>query len=88
MNNTTNTVSRQRRSLTKSQVRELTAELVRESGRFGPEDPRAHAFANALRRIEHGTYGYCATCGNGIPYERLSVVPETTYCVSCCATRA
>ncbi len=40
-----NTVLRQRRSLTKSQVHELRAELVRESGRFGIDDPRAHVFA-------------------------------------------
>ena len=84
----TNTALRQRRSLTKSQVHELKAELVRESGRFGPDDIRAHVFSNALRRIEQGTYGYCATCGSGIPFERLSVMPETTYCVSCCGTRA
>lgn len=84
----TNTAVRQRRSLTRSQVHELQAELVRESARFGPDDVRAHVFANALRRIEHGTYGYCATCGNPIPYERLSVMPETAYCVGCCGTRA
>lgn len=82
------TILRQRRSLTKSQVRELEAELVRESGRFESHDPRAHAFANALRRIEQGTYGYCATCGTPIPYDRLCVVPETAYCVSCCGMRS
>lgn len=83
-----NTALRQRRSLTKSQVHQLQAELVRESGRFGPDDIRAHVFANALRRIEQGTYGYCAACGTAIPYERLSVMPETAYCVGCCGTRA
>ena len=82
------TLQPQRRSLTRSQVREIARELARESGRFGPDDPRAHAFAAALRRIERGTYGYCVTCGNVIPYERLSVMPETVYCVTCCGTRA
>ena len=83
-----NTALRQRRSLTKTQVHELRAELVRESGRFGIDDPRAHVFADALRRIEQGTYGYCVTCGNGIPFDRLFVMPETVYCVGCCGTRA
>lgn len=78
-----NTVVRQRRSLTKSQVQEIRAELARESRRFAPDDPRAHAVAAALHRIERGTYGYCASCDNRISYERLSVMPETVYCFSC-----
>ena len=77
------TVMHQHRSLTKSQVREIRAELARQGRRFAPDDPRAHAFAAALNRIEAGTYGYCASCGNRIPHERLSVMPETVYCVSC-----
>jgi RNA polymerase-binding transcription factor DksA len=77
------TTTHQRESLTQSQLREIRAELTRESRRLGSGDPRAHAFAAALDRIENGTYGHCATCGDGIPYERLSVVPETVYCVNC-----
>ena len=71
----------EQRSLTKTQLREISAELARESRRFEPDDPRADAFADALRRIESGSYGYCAKCGNAIPPERLAVVPETVYCV-------
>lgn len=78
-----NTVVRQRRSLTKSQVQDIRAELARESRRFAPGDPRAHAFVAALQRIERGTYGYCAVCGNRISHERLTVMPETLYCVGC-----
>ena len=78
-----NTVMHQHRSLTNSQLKEIRAELARESRRFAPDDPRTHAFATALHRIERGTYGYCVTCGDTIPHERLSVVPETVYCVSC-----
>ena len=78
-----NTVLRQRSSLTKSQMRELKAELARESGRLTPGDPRAHAVANALLRIEQGTYGSCVSCGDTIAHERLSVMPETLYCMSC-----
>lgn len=79
----TSTVMHQRRSLTKSEVREIRADLARQSRRFAADDPRAHAFAAALNRIELGTYGHCATCGDEISHERLSVMPETIYCVSC-----
>ena len=77
------TVMPQRMSLTRSQLQEIRSELARESRRFTPDDPRAETFAAALDRIERGTYGYCATCGDRIPHERLSVMPETVYCVSC-----
>ena len=77
------TVMHQHRSLTQSEVREITAELTRQSRRFAPDDPRSHAFTAALNRIALGTYGYCASCGNRISHERLSVMPETLYCVSC-----
>jgi RNA polymerase-binding transcription factor DksA len=77
------TTSRRRESLTQSQIREIRAELIHERQRLGPGDPRVPVFAAALRRIESGTYGRCATCGDGIPHERLAVVPETVYCVSC-----
>jgi RNA polymerase-binding transcription factor DksA len=77
------TTADQHELLTQTQIREIKAELTRESLRLAPGDPRAHAFADALRRIELGTYGRCDTCGNGIPHERLSVVPETVHCVGC-----
>ena len=76
-------VMHQHRSLTKTQVREIRAELTRQSQRFAPDDPRAHAYSTALERLERGTYGTCATCGNRIPHERLAVMPETVFCVSC-----
>jgi RNA polymerase-binding transcription factor DksA len=77
------TVMSQHQSLTKSQVQQIKAELARQSRRFAPDDPHAHAYAVALDRIERGTYGYCAACGDRIPHERLSVMPETLYCVGC-----
>jgi len=36
---------------------------------------------DALRRLDDGSYGVCATCGKPIPAERLELVPETPYCV-------
>jgi len=38
---------------------------------------------SALRRLEAGTYGLCVSCHNPIPYGRLLVMPEATYCVGC-----
>lgn len=35
----------------------------------------------ALKAIDEGTYGKCEVCGNDIPYERLSTVPYTTFCI-------
>ena len=37
----------------------------------------------ALRRLERGRYGRCVECGDPIPFERLSVFPETATCVAC-----
>jgi RNA polymerase-binding protein DksA len=37
----------------------------------------------ALERIEDGTFGICATCGQPIGEERLEAVPYTTQCIEC-----
>lgn len=37
----------------------------------------------ALQRIEDGTYGTCATCGQPIGAERLEALPWTTQCIDC-----
>jgi RNA polymerase-binding transcription factor DksA len=34
----------------------------------------------ALARLEEGTYGRCATCGEPIGDERLAVEPTTLHC--------
>ena len=38
---------------------------------------------SALARIEDGTYGICARCGEEISEGRLQAVPEATRCVNC-----
>jgi DnaK suppressor protein len=35
----------------------------------------------ALARLDDGTYGKCAVCGEAIPEERLDAVPYATLCV-------
>lgn len=37
----------------------------------------------ALRRLEEGTYGICASCGLPIPAARLEARPAATLCVAC-----
>lgn len=37
----------------------------------------------ALARIDEGTYGTCARCGQPIPEERLAAVPYAVLCVPC-----
>jgi YteA family regulatory protein len=38
---------------------------------------------DALGRMNEGTYGKCAFCGNEIDRERLEVVPYTRLCIKC-----
>ena len=37
----------------------------------------------ALRRLEAGTYGACATCGAAIGEARMAAMPSATTCVDC-----
>ncbi len=37
----------------------------------------------ALLRIENGTYGTCAKCGDEIGLERLKARPVATRCITC-----
>ena len=37
----------------------------------------------ALRRLEGGTYGACARCGDDIPLSRLHALPFALRCVAC-----
>ena len=39
----------------------------------------------ALARIENGTYGTCANCGEEIPRPRLEARPIATRCIKCAA---
>ncbi len=38
---------------------------------------------DALRRIDNGTYGTCARCGQPIGPARLAAVPSTPFCLAC-----
>lgn len=70
-------------TLSRTELRELTSELERERDRFAVYSQRFHVLNEALRRISDGSYGTCVVCNNDIPFARLSVMPETIYCVTC-----
>lgn len=37
----------------------------------------------ALRRLEDGTYGRCASCGDPIAEKRLEAIPHASLCIDC-----
>ena len=37
----------------------------------------------ALKRLDDGDYGYCASCDEDIPAKRLEIDPVTERCVDC-----
>jgi DnaK suppressor protein len=37
----------------------------------------------ALDKIKNNSYGSCEDCGKEVPYEELSITPETKNCSSC-----
>jgi DnaK suppressor protein len=38
---------------------------------------------SALQRLDAGTYGICARCGQAIAVERLEALPYAIYCITC-----
>jgi DnaK suppressor protein len=42
--------------------------------------------ADALKRIEDGTYGKCERCQKEIPRKRLEAFPAARYCIECQST--
>ena len=42
-----------------------------------------HRVETALRALDNGTYGTCATCGNPIAPERLEAIPWSAQCIDC-----
>ncbi len=37
----------------------------------------------AQRRLDDGTYGFCADCGEPISEQRLLAMPQAPYCMAC-----
>jgi len=47
------------------------------------QSQRLQLLRNALRAIENDNYGGCRRCEEPIGYQRLSVRPETPFCLAC-----
>lgn len=47
------------------------------------ESAELDQIAEALQRIEAGTYGQCVDCGCDIPPARLHAAPEAARCLAC-----
>lgn len=56
-------------------------EVLQEMGREGLQEIRA--IKAALARIEEGTFGTCAHCGEEISAQRLDVIPYAALCQRC-----
>ncbi len=52
-------------------------------GIAGTEQNVIYDIDEALKRIEDGTYGVCATCEKTITKSRLKVMPHAKFCISC-----
>jgi RNA polymerase-binding protein DksA len=57
--------------------RELDSTLEENSGRM------LAAIDEALKRLEEGTFGTCARCGQPIAEARLEAMPYATKCIDC-----
>lgn len=60
-----------------------TDEVLEGLGLSGQQEIRM--IKAALDRIEDGSFGTCATCGEAISQERLDAVPFTPFCRICAA---
>ena len=47
------------------------------------ETQMLNAVAEALQRIDDGTYGKCVDCDGKIPVKRLEVFPAAKRCIQC-----
>jgi len=60
-----------------------TAERTERLGLADSLAAQVAAIDVALKRVEDGTYGICASCGTAIAPARLEVRPASIYCVDC-----
>jgi len=45
------------------------------------DEERLTRIEDALQAMDEGRYGYCQTCHEAIPLERLQALPESLYCI-------
>lgn len=59
------------------QIQEMAKEAQRR------REDRLHRLHQAIERMDVGSYGRCASCGEEIEYQRLEIAPEITRCGPC-----
>ncbi len=59
------------------------AEYINTIGVERELEARLGEMRQALERVDNGTYGVCANCGQDIPPARLKIKPEAIYCIPC-----
>lgn len=64
-------------------VARSTADVETHASLIERSEDRLRLIDQALARIENGTYGTCAECGEDIPIERLRALPFAMLCVDC-----
>lgn len=63
-----------------------TAERTERLGLIDSLKGQLDEVEGALDKLEDGSYGTCAKCGQPIPQARLEARPESTLCVDCKST--
>jgi len=48
---------------------------------------RLNKLEYALRKVDSEDYGICMECEENIPFNRLLLVPESSFCISCATNR-
>lgn len=61
----------------------MSSEWSRITGLQGESKAELLAIDHALGRLEDGTFGVCARCGNPIGMQRLQARPTAELCIAC-----
>jgi DnaK suppressor protein len=64
-------------------VARSTADVETHASLIERSEDRLRLIEQALTRVENGTYGTCAECGEDIPTDRLKALPFAMLCVDC-----
>ena len=65
-----------------SRMDALQHQAMAQANRVGHSN-RLVQVKQALNLMADGDYGYCESCGEIIPIERLLIKPESNYCIAC-----
>src|SRR5580704_3753409 len=64
-------------------VARSTSDVETHASLIERSEDRLRLIDQALARVDNGTYGTCAECGEDIPFERLKALPFALLCVDC-----